>query len=250
MEIITSQLISQITNQILDRIPDQIPDQILADQSLVPNPLFWLALSLVLVAVSLTVLLATALPALWQLAKTAKSAEKLFETLNQELPPTLEIIRLTGLEVNELTTEVNGGVQSAAEAIKQVDQSILVAKNQAQKFQTKARGLARGLKAAWQVWGSSLSSQQKSPQTSEKSPATKSTAFPENPSQTSLENLDTGADGSLVQPFPRKIVPPPVPPIDSPGEQLIKKQEDTAKNLDQTHAEVLNSEVAKSRTGK
>lgn len=236
MEIITSQLINQITSQTLDRIPDRI----LVDQSLVPNPLFWLALSLVLVAVSLTVLLATALPAFWQLAKTAKSAEKLFETLNQELPPTLEVIRLTGLEVNELTTEVNGGVQSAAEAIKQVDQSILVAKTQAQKVQANARGLARGLKAAWQVWGSSFSSQQKSPQTSEKPPATKSPAFPENPSQTSLENLDTGVRGSLVQPSP----------IDSPGKQQVKKQEDTAKNLDQIRAEVLQNEVAKSRTGK
>lgn len=203
-----------------------------------------------LVAVSLTVLLATALPALWQLAKTAKSAEKLFETLNQELPPTLEVIRLTGLEVNELTTEVNGGVQSAAEAIKQVDQSILVAKTQAQKVQANARGLARGLKAAWQVWGSSFSSQQKSPQTSEKSPATKSTAFPENPSPTSLENLDTRVRGSLAQPFPRKIEPPPVSPINSPGEQQFKKQEDTAKSLDQDRAEVLQSEVAKSQTGK
>ncbi len=216
---------------------------------MVPNPLFWLALSLVLVAVSLTVLLVTALPALWQLAKTAKSAEKLFETLNQELPSTLEVVRLTGLEVNELTTEVNGGVQSAAEAIKQVDQSILVAKTQAQKVQIKARGLTRGLKAAWQVWGSSLSSQQKSPQTSEKSPVTKSTDFPENPSPTSLENLDTGVRGSVVQPLPRKIEPP-VSPIDSLEEQPAKKQEDTAKNLDQAHGEVLQSEVAKSRTGK
>lgn len=218
LETITSQLISQITNQ----VTSQISDQLLTGQFLVTNPLFWLALSLVLVAVSLTVLLATALPALWQLAKTAKSAEKLFETLNQELPPTLEVIRLTGQEVNELTTEVNGGVQSAAEVIKQVDQNILVAKTQAQKVQTKARGLARGLKAAWQVWGSSFSDQKKSSQTSENSPATKSTAFPENPSQTSPENLDHVARESLAQPFPKKIEQPPVSSIDSPVEQPIK----------------------------
>lgn len=231
METITSQVISQIPNQILDQVPTQIPDRIFVGQSLVTNPLFWLALSLILVAVSLTVLLASALPALWQLAKTAKSAEKLFETLHQELPPTLEVIRLTGLEVNELTTEVNDGVQSATEVIKQVDQSILVAKTQAQKVQTKARGLVRGLKAAWRVWGSAFSSQQKSPQTSEKSLGTKSPTFPENLSQTSPDKLEHGVRGSLAQPFRRQIDQPLVPAIDSPREQPVTKQ-DTSRNLD------------------
>ena len=100
-------------------------------------------------AVSLTAVLVAALPAFWELARAARSAEKLFETLNQELPPTLEAIRLTGLEITDLTAEVGGGVQSATEVIKQVDQSILVAKAQAQKVQSSTRGLVIGLKAAW-----------------------------------------------------------------------------------------------------
>ena len=116
------------------------------------NPLLWLALSLLLVAVSLTAVLVAALPAFWELARAARSAGKLFETLNQELPPTLEAIRLTGLEITDLTAEVGGGVQSATEVIKQVDQSILVAKAQAQKVQTTTRGLVAGLKAAWGIW--------------------------------------------------------------------------------------------------
>jgi hypothetical protein len=119
---------------------------------LITNPLLWLALSLLLVAVSLTAVLIAALPAFWELARAARSAEKLFDTLNQELPPTLEAIRLTGLEITDLTAEVGGGVQSATEVIKQVDQSILVAKAQAQKVQTSTRGLVAGLKAAWGTW--------------------------------------------------------------------------------------------------
>lgn len=119
---------------------------------MINNPLLWLALSLLLVAVSLTAVLVAALPAFWELARAARSAEKLFDTLNQELPPTLEAIRLTGLEITDLTAEVGGGVQSATEVIKQVDQSILVAKAQAQKVQTSTRGLVAGLKAAWGTW--------------------------------------------------------------------------------------------------
>ena len=119
---------------------------------MITDPLFWLALSLLLVAFSLTVVLVTALPAFWELAKAARSAEKLFNTLNQELPPTLEAIRLTGLEITDLTAELGGGVQSATEVIKQVDQSILVAKAQAQKVQNNTRGLVTGLKAAWGNW--------------------------------------------------------------------------------------------------
>lgn len=103
-------------------------------------------------AVSLTAVLVAALPAFWELARAARSAEKLFDTLNQELPPTLEAIRLTGLEITDLTAEVGGGVQSATEVIKQVDQSILIAKTQAQKVQTSTRGLVTGVQAAWRTW--------------------------------------------------------------------------------------------------
>ncbi len=64
------------------------------------DPLFWLGLSILLVAVSLTAVLIAALPALQELARAARSAEKLFDTLQREFPPTLEAIRLTGLEIS------------------------------------------------------------------------------------------------------------------------------------------------------
>jgi hypothetical protein len=116
------------------------------------DPLFWLGLSILLVAVSLTAVLVAALPALQELARAARSIEKLADTLRRELPPTLEAIRLTGLEISDLTDDVSEGVKSAGQVVKQVDQSISGAKNQAQKVQVNTRGVVAGVKAAWKTW--------------------------------------------------------------------------------------------------
>ena len=50
------------------------------------------------------------IPTLQEVARAARSAEKLFDTLNREFPPTLEAIRLTGQEVGELTDDLNQGI--------------------------------------------------------------------------------------------------------------------------------------------
>ncbi|HEY9903984.1 MAG TPA: DUF948 domain-containing protein [Candidatus Sericytochromatia bacterium] len=116
------------------------------------DPLFWLGLSILLVAVSLTAVLIAALPALQELGRAARSIEKLADTLRRELPPTLEAIRLTGLEISDLTDDVSEGVKSAGQVVKQVDQSISGAKNQAKKVQVNTRGVFAGVKAAWKTW--------------------------------------------------------------------------------------------------
>lgn len=126
------------------------------------DPLFWLGLSILLVAVSLTAVLIAALPALQELARAARSIEKLADTLRRELPPTLEAIRLTGLEISDLTDDVSEGVKSAAQVVKQVDQSIGGAKNQAQKVQVNTRGVMAGVKAAWRTWNRPPSSGRRS----------------------------------------------------------------------------------------
>ncbi|WP_446857102.1 DUF948 domain-containing protein [Phormidesmis sp. 146-20] len=115
------------------------------------NPIFWLGLSILLVAVSLTAVLMAAVPAFRELARAARSAEKLFDTLNRELPPTLEAIRLTGLEITELTDDMSQGVQSAGQVVKQVDQSVTSAKQQVQKAQVTTRSVFAGVKAAWRT---------------------------------------------------------------------------------------------------
>lgn len=116
------------------------------------DPLFWLGLSILLVAVSLTAVLVAALPALQELGRAARSIEKLADTLRRELPPTLEAIRLTGLEISDLTDDISEGVQSAGQVVKQVDQSLSSAKNQAKKVQVNTRSVVAGVKAAWKTW--------------------------------------------------------------------------------------------------
>jgi uncharacterized protein YoxC len=115
------------------------------------DPLFWLGLSILLVAVSLTAVLVAALPALQELARAARSVEKLADTLRRELPPTLEAIRLTGLEITELTDDVSQGVSSAGQVVQQVDRSIDSAKQQAKKVQITTRSVFTGIKAAWKT---------------------------------------------------------------------------------------------------
>ncbi|ARV62275.1 hypothetical protein BZZ01_29870 [Nostocales cyanobacterium HT-58-2] len=122
------------------------------------DPLFWLGLSMLLVAASLTAVLVAAIPALQELARAARSAEKLFDTLYRELPPTLDAIRMTSLEITDLTDDVSEGVKSAGQVVKQVDQSIDSAKKQAQNVQVGTRSVVAGVKAAWKTFTRSKSS--------------------------------------------------------------------------------------------
>lgn len=115
------------------------------------NPLLWLTLSLLLLTVSLTTVLLVAVPALQDLGRAARTAEKLFDTLHRELPPTLEALRLTGRELAELGEDVETGVRRAAEVVRQVDEGLNLARQQVDRGR---RSVWVGVKAAWQVWRS------------------------------------------------------------------------------------------------
>ncbi len=128
------------------------------------DPVFFLGLSILLVAVSLTAVLIAAIPALQELGRAARSVEKLADTLSRELPPTLEAIRLTGLEISDLTDDVSTGVKSAGQVVKQVDESFDGARKQAQRVQTTTRSLLAGARAAWKSFtGTSSRSGRRSP---------------------------------------------------------------------------------------
>lgn len=116
------------------------------------EPLFWLGFSLTLVSVSLTAVLVVALPALQELGRAARSAEKLFDSLNREFPPTLEAIRLTGLEISELTDDLNQGVRTVEEVAQTVDRGVTITKEGAKKVQGGSKRLVAGVKAAWRSW--------------------------------------------------------------------------------------------------
>ncbi|MGC1307393.1 MAG: DUF948 domain-containing protein [Phormidesmis sp.] len=115
------------------------------------TPFFWLGISILLVAISLMALLTVAILTLQELARAARSAEKLLDTLNQELPTTLRDLRLTSQELSGLTDEVSGSMQSARSVVQQVDQGLAEAKVQAHKAQLTTRSLFAGATAAWRV---------------------------------------------------------------------------------------------------
>jgi uncharacterized protein YoxC len=115
----------------------------------VSDPIFWLGLSIFLVAFSITVMLIVAIPAFQELGRASRSAEKLFEMLHRELPPTLDAIRRTGSEISDLTGDLSQGVQSAGQIVKQVDDGMTNVKQQVQRAQVGGRSLMAGMKAAW-----------------------------------------------------------------------------------------------------
>jgi len=121
----------------------------------VTEPVFWLGLSVGMVAFSLVAVMATLIPAVRELQRAARSIEKLADTLSRELPPTLESIRLTGLEISELTDDVSVGVKNAGEVVQQVNQSVSGVKQQTDRVRGTTRSVFAGFKAAWQVWRSS-----------------------------------------------------------------------------------------------
>ncbi|WP_198806666.1 DUF948 domain-containing protein [Leptolyngbya sp. BL0902] len=127
------------------------------------NPLFWLALSLFCVAVSFTAVVLMAVPAMRELSRAANRAEKLLDTLDRELPPTLDALRRTGDEVAELTDELNQGVQSAGRIIGQVDEGLASTRQQVTTLHRGSRSLWVGVQAAWQVWADPRSQRRPKP---------------------------------------------------------------------------------------
>ena len=102
-------------------------------------PILLLGCSFLLVVVCFTVLLLTAIPAFQELAKAGRSVSKLAETLSRELPPTLEAIRLTSLEITELGEELNQSAKSAGEAVKQVNESLQTVRRSADNASSVTR---------------------------------------------------------------------------------------------------------------
>ncbi len=135
----------------LDSVPLFLPTPPALLLSII-DPLLLLGCSLLLVAVSVTALVVAAFPAIQDVARAARSAEKLFDRLDRDLPPTLEAIRLAGLELSDLSEEMNQGVQSATAVVQQVDRSLIEVKKQAETVQTNTRSVWVGVKAAWKTW--------------------------------------------------------------------------------------------------
>lgn len=110
-----------------------------------------------LVAVGVLTVLIVTVFLLRELNRACRSAERLCDILARDLPPTLEALRLTGLEITELTDDMNESVQHVGEVMKQVDQGITSARQQAEYVQIGTRSLWAGARAAWSSWTKSTS---------------------------------------------------------------------------------------------
>lgn len=165
------------------------------------DPLLFLACSTLLVAVSLTALVVAAFPAIQDVSRAARSAEKLFDRLDRELSPTLEAVRLAGLELSDLSDEMSQGVQSATAVVQQVDLGLTEVKKQAGNVRLNTRSVWVGVKAAWQTWrdrGESTPSRQISAPTPTSLPSSSALApLARQPSQQNLE-FDR-AQGSILE---------------------------------------------------
>jgi hypothetical protein len=115
--------------------------------------IFLLGLSFLLVVVCLTILLLTAIPAFQELTKAANSIIRLADTLTRELPATLEAIRMTGLELSELSDELNQGAKSAGEAVKQVNDGIKGVRQSASSATIATKSAFAGIKAGLKSLG-------------------------------------------------------------------------------------------------
>lgn len=115
------------------------------------EPIFWLGVSLFLVALCLALVLMVAIPAFKELGRAARSAEKLFDTLHRELPPTLDAIRATGLEITDLKGDISDGVEKTTRVITQVDESLGGVRHQVQQTGVVTRSVWTGVGATWKA---------------------------------------------------------------------------------------------------
>ncbi|MGB3493706.1 MAG: hypothetical protein WBA57_13335 [Elainellaceae cyanobacterium] len=115
----------------------------------VNEPLLWLGISTALLAVSTTAVVVVAIPVILKLSKTAQSADRLLETLNQELPATLDALRSTGQELSDLTGDLGDSVESAKSIVQRVDQSMSYAGQQLQQAQITSKSAIAGFRTAW-----------------------------------------------------------------------------------------------------
>ena len=116
------------------------------------DPVFWLGLSVGLVAAGLLGIFVALIPAARELGDAAHSVKKFFDTLQRDLPPTLEALRLTGLEVSEIADSLDDGVKSAGRIVKRVDGGIEVTRSQVQTVSTTTRSVAAGIRAGWKAF--------------------------------------------------------------------------------------------------
>ncbi|KAM1315670.1 hypothetical protein ACFX10_019245 [Malus domestica] len=140
--------------------------------------LFFLNVVACAVAVSATCLFFSAIPTLLAFKRAAQSLEKLMDVMREELPDTMAAVRLSGMEISDLTMELSDlgheitqGVRSSTRAVRVAEERLRGLTNMASSARVQvvsqktevpgpvlaktARGIREGIvkgRALWQMF--------------------------------------------------------------------------------------------------
>lgn len=88
------------------------------------------------VAVSATWLFLAAIPALLAFKRAAESMEKLMDVTREELPDTMAAVRLSGMEISDLTMELSDIGQEITQGVKSSTRAVRMAEERLRKLTT------------------------------------------------------------------------------------------------------------------
>ncbi|KNA19169.1 hypothetical protein SOVF_064050 isoform B [Spinacia oleracea] len=86
------------------------------------------------VAISATWLFCAAIPALLAFKRAAESLEKLLDVTREELPDTMAAVRLSGMEISDLTMELSDLGQEITQGVKKSTRAVHVAEEKLRQF--------------------------------------------------------------------------------------------------------------------
>ncbi|KAG0449940.1 hypothetical protein HPP92_026995 [Vanilla planifolia] len=157
--------------------PSQSP--LLSQWILGPRHIFLLNIIACSVGISASWLLFSAIPTILAFKRAAKSLERLMDVTTEELPDTMAALRLSGMEISELTTELSDlgqeitqGVRSSTRAVRVAEERLrhltsmlptvstqdrIGPKEEATALAKKARELREGIAKGRLLFGAMLS---------------------------------------------------------------------------------------------
>ncbi|KAF5175544.1 Transmembrane protein [Thalictrum thalictroides] len=89
-----------------------------------------------LVAISTSWLFFSAIPALMAFRRAAESLEKLMDVMREELPDTMAAVRLSGMEISDLTMELSDLGQEITKGVRSSTQAVRVAEDRLRRLST------------------------------------------------------------------------------------------------------------------
>ncbi|KAK9945119.1 hypothetical protein M0R45_010649 [Rubus argutus] len=104
-----------------------VPSPAVAKLSLSDQAFFLLAFIACTTSVAFTSLVIAAVPTLCAMGRAAISLSKLADTAREELPSTMAAIRLSGMEISDLTLELNDLSQEIADGVSKSTQAVQAA---------------------------------------------------------------------------------------------------------------------------